>query len=155
MQLAIYIQAAVLGAIAVVSTLLANGDWVVALGLIGAFCSAWALFSVRLVSAHSHRVLVRTTCSDVASLREGAFFLMFPEYVVYDRDQFGPWCRRDCLPAVGQTIEIDVPEVLVSVNQGVYCLKVNTKVIGVVEKYSVNDLLQNSVAIEQRCHDVI
>jgi hypothetical protein len=164
MQLAILIHAAVVGAIAVLSPLLASVIvsefthfrlWVVALGLVGAFCIAWALFAVRIVAAHGHRVLVRTGFSDVVSLREGSFFIMFPEYVVHERFQFGPWCRRPCLPAVGQTIEIDVPEVLVTVDHGVYCLKVNTKVIGVVEQYSVDDLLRNTVPIEQRCHDVI
>jgi hypothetical protein len=56
---------------------------------------------------------------------------------------------------VGQVLDIDVPEVLVPVDHGVYCLRVNTKVIGVVEDYSVQDLLTHQITIEQRCHDVI
>lgn len=119
------------------------------------FCIAWGLFTVKVVSAHGYRVLVRTWGSNATCLREGSFLLMFPEYVVHERIQFGPWANRKRLPSIGQTLDIDVPEVLVPVNDGVYCLKVNTKVIGVVEPYSVPDLLQNPVAIEQRCHDVI
>jgi len=81
--------------------------------------------------------------------------LCFPDYIVRDKAQFGPWCKRDALPTVGQSLAVDVPEVLVPVDNGLYCLKVNTKVMGVVENYSVADLLQNPVSIEDRCHDVI
>jgi len=167
MLLPIQIQAVAVGMFAVLSAFIAKlieEHLLVALSLppalvwplvFCALCAAWVLFSVRVVSAHGYQVLVRTWCSNTASLREGSFLLLFPEYVVHDREQFGPWMQRNRLPAIGQTLEIDVPEVLVPVNQGVYCLKVNTKVIGTVERYSVDDLLQNPTSIEHRCHDVI
>lgn len=167
MQLSIQIQAAAVSVFAVLSAIVVQlieaGLFGVLplpqpLGLIvvfGALCAVWVLFSVRVVSAHGHQVLVRAMCSNAASLREGSFFLLFPEYVVSDRRQFGPWMGGARLPAIGQTLEVDVPEVLVSVDHGLYCLKVNTKVIGIVERYSVDDLLENPVSIEHRCHDVI
>jgi len=166
--LALHIQAPIVGAFAILSTLIAHvvvGQhskwtegmewWLDVICIFCALCAVWALLTVRIVAAHGHRVLVRAFCSNAASLREGSFFLTFPEYVVDDRSQFGPWAQRKHLPIPGQAVEIDVPEVLVPVNQGVYCLKVNTKVVGVVESYSVDELLQNPVSIEQRCHDVI
>jgi len=152
MQLAIQIQACIIGVFAILSTLRMS---LAAFGVFCALCATWGLLTVRVVAAHGHQVLVRAFCSNAARLRQGSFFLTFPEYVVHDKAQFGPWCQRTHLPATGQTIEVDVPEVLVPVNHGVYCLKVNTKVIGVVENFTVDDLLRNPVSIEQRCHDVI
>jgi len=105
--------------------------------------------------AHGYQVLVRTYLSDSAELRTGNVFVWFPEYIVHDQSQFGPWSKRKRLPVQGQTVVIDVPEVLVPVNMGLYCLKVNTKVIGTVQSIEASDLMQNPVAIEQLCHDVI
>lgn len=155
------IQAAAICVCAVLSTLVSSllPTFVpMPLGFLGVFaflCLAWARFSVRLVDAHGRQVLVRNWYSDTVALRKGSFFLFYPEYVVKDRMQFGPWMDRISLPAVGQTIEIDVPDVLAPVEHGVYCLQINTKVIGKVEQYSVDDLLQNQVSVETVCHDAI
>lgn len=115
----------------------------------------WAFFTVDVVEAHGFRVLVRTVYSNVATLREGSSLLAYPEYVVRDSRQFGPWSSRAHLPLVGQVLDIDVPEVIVPVEKGLYCLRVKTKAIGTVRNYSVEDLVQSPIAIEQRIHDVI
>jgi len=147
------------------NALMVNAFAVATFAVISALCQSpevfivlfalWIVFTTRLVSAHGKRVLVRSWGTNASSLREGSFLTVFPEYVVQDHDEFGPWKQRKCLPSVGQVIDVDVPEVLVPLDQGLYCLKVNTKVIGVVEHYGTDDLAQNPVAIEHRCHDVI
>jgi len=157
-------QAATVGIFAIASMLVASvvdlnssgfSPMLVAPMVFVALCFAWAIFCVRVVNSHGHRVLVRSWFSDSASLKEGSLLVVFPEYVVEDKNQFGPWAHRRLLPAVGQTIAIDVPDILVPVGQGLYCLKVNTKVIGTVEPYSVDELIKNTVSIEDRCQDVI
>lgn len=125
---------------------------------LGPFCAlvvVWMMCTLQLVEAHGYRVLVRTMCSNAARLQEGAVVLSFPEYVVRDSSQFGPWSGRKRLPLVGQVLDVDVPEIRVPVEQGLYCLKVNTKVVGVVQSYSVKDLTQNPIPIEARINDVI
>lgn len=160
MQAAMQIQAIAIGMFAILAVPVAKLALPLPLligscAVFGSLCIVWTLLSVRIVAAHGYRVLVRDLFSNAASIRQGFFWTFLPEYVVTDREQFGPWKARNRLPAVGQTIEIDVPAVLVPVSEGLYCLKVNTKVIGTVESYSVDDLLQNPVPIEHRCHDVI
>merc|ERR1719210_1458293 len=125
---------------------------------LGPFCALaalWVMCTVQLVEAHGFRVLVRTMFSNEARLQEGAVVLSLPEYIVHDCRQFGPWSGRQRLPLVGQVLDVDVPEIHVPVEQGLYCLKVNPKVVGVVQSYSVQDLIQNPIPIETRINDVI
>merc|ERR1711879_589751 len=81
--------------------------------------------------------------------------IIFPKYLVQSGLELGPWREKGYLPLIGQVVEIDVPEVRVMVEKGLYCLRVNTKVMAKVEDYSASDLLQNPIPVEQRVHDVI
>lgn len=153
--MASYVHAFVACALAVLTACASVEMKIPFLGTFFTLCAIWFCLSTTVVMGHGHRVLARTWGTDKVSLRSGCFWLSFPEYVVKDASQFGPWSGRKQLPQVGQILDIDVPEVLVQVDHGVYCLRVNTKVIGVVEEYTVQELLTNPVAIEQRCHDVI
>lgn len=100
--------------------------------------------------------MIRSAFSDSARLRAGGGLIVaWPEYVVRDSRQFGPWSRRDRLPMPRQVLEVDVPKIDVPVDNGLYCLRVNTKVAGIVQDYSVKDLIDNPIAIEIRINDVI
>lgn len=123
--------------------------------LVIAAALVWVLLTCRFVEAHGRRVLIRTFGTNDVSLASGAQLVFFPQYVVNDSEQFGPWQKHRALPLPGQILEVDVPEVLATVENGLYCLKVNTKVVGVVQKYSVAELLQNRIAIEHRILDAI
>lgn len=149
-MIAMIIQGAVIGVLAILVALIPDAFPVVAIAF-----TLWMFSTCNVVMAHGHRVLVRTFGTNEVSLRDGCFWLCFPQYRVQDKKQLGPWCQRGQLPQVGQVLDIDVPAILVPVDNGLYCLQVNTKVIGKVESYTVQDLIQNPVPVEQRCHDTI
>merc|ERR1719160_37320 len=107
------------------------------------------------IRADTHRVLIRSWFTNATTVREGTFWLWFPEYIVTCTTSFGPWASHERLPAKGQVCEIDVPEALIPVDNGTYTLKVNTKVVGHVENYTVEDLLLNPMPIEDHMHNVI
>jgi len=146
-------QSALVAAAALVVAFAGNAAWAALPAVLGLL---WllGLGPVR-VCAHGHRVLIRCWFTDTAILRQGVFWLWRPEYVDNDHSNFGPWTGRKHLPLKGQILEIDVPEVIVSVDGGVYALKVNTKVVGQVMNYTVEDLVQNPIRIETHMHDVI
>lgn len=148
------LHAAAMGVLAVISSCVSESP-MHALGVFIALCLVWTFVSVTYVAAHDHRVLIRTLGSKEARLQDGSFFVCLPEYVVRDSAQFGPWKEARRLPLVGQVRSIDVPMVLVAVENGLYCVRVNTKVVGTVEAYSVEEIRQSSIAIENRCHDMI
>lgn len=151
-------QSALVAALAAVSPLLAPDAGVSAIFLTftALLVLAWFLgLGAGLKRAHGHRVLIRSWFSDATSLREGTFYLWFPEYEVRDKASFGPWACHQKLPMKDQILQIDVPETFVSVDNGTYVLKVNTKIIGRVEDYTVKDLVLNCQPIEKQMHDVI
>eukprot|EP00428_Durinskia_dybowskii_P067741 CAMPEP_0170386886 /NCGR_PEP_ID=MMETSP0117_2-20130122/17272_1 /TAXON_ID=400756 /ORGANISM="Durinskia baltica, Strain CSIRO CS-38" /LENGTH=393 /DNA_ID=CAMNT_0010642735 /DNA_START=61 /DNA_END=1240 /DNA_ORIENTATION=- len=122
----------------------------------GVLTMVWFILTLQVVGAHGHRVLIRTMLSDSARLAEGGGIVVaFPEYVVRERRQFGPWSSRDRLPLPHQVLDVDVPAMHIPVDNGLYCLRVNTKVVGVVQSYTVKDLTANPIPIESRINDVI
>jgi len=109
----------------------------------------------RIHALHS-RVIIRSHLADGSRLEQGSsFWIFFPEYVVEDSAQFGPWCKLGRLPVPGQLIDIDLPPSIVSVENGTYQLKVNTKIKGRVAEYALADLSTHPVPLHEALHDSI
>jgi len=117
---------------------------------------AFAVFRPRRIHALHEQVIIRSHLADGGRLEQGSsFWIFFPEYVVEDNAQFGPWCKLGKLPVPGQLLDIDLPPSIVSVENGTYQLKVNTKVKGRVTEYTLADLSKHPIPLHEALHDSI
>jgi len=117
---------------------------------------ACAILRPKRIHALHERVIVRSYLADGGRIEQGSsFWLWFPEYVVEANAEFGPWCKLGRLPVPGQLLDIDLPPSIVSVENGTYQLKVNTKVSGRVTEYALPDLSTHPVPVHEALHDSI